>query len=89
MKDRCDACGSRDGLRLVGDAMYCRLHAADRNGDLVGNQWIALMNVGATVSAAHEEAHCDPALVTGVVQLALDRRLHQTALHSLVGGREP
>jgi hypothetical protein len=89
LKDRCDACGGRDGLRLVGDAMYCRVHAADWNGDPAGKKCVALMHVGAAVSAAHEEADCDPELVTRVVLLALDRRLHETALHSLVDGREP
>lgn len=89
LKDRCDACGSRDGLRLVGNAMYCRLHAADWKGDLVGKQCTALMNVGTAVSAARDEAQCDPGLVTRVVLLALDRRLQETALHSLVEGRAP
>src|SRR5688572_26857176 len=88
LKDRCEACGSRDGLRLVGNAMYCRLHAAHWNGDLAGKQCMALMNVGAAVSAAHEEADCDPGLVTHVVLLALDRGLQETAVHGLVEGRE-
>jgi hypothetical protein len=88
-KDGCEACGSRDGLRLVGSATYCRLHAADWNGDLAGKKCMALMNVAAAVSAAHEEADCEPELVTRVVLLALDRRLHETDLHSLVASREP
>src|SRR3954468_6968880 len=86
LKDRCDACGRREGLKFVGNAMYCRQHAADWNGYLAGKQCMALMSVGAAVSAAHVDADCAPGLVRRVVLLALDRQLHETALRSLVEG---
>ena len=58
--------------------MYCPLHAANGNGHPAEKKRVALMNVGAAVSAAREEADCDPEDVTHAVRLALDRRLHET-----------